>query len=320
MPQPVPDLSAIRAAAERIAGLAHNTPVFTSRTLDGMAGCSLLLKAESLQRAGAFKFRGAMNAVSALPPALAERGVATHSSGNHAAALALAARIRGIPAHIVMPENAPPNKRAAVLGYGARVVPCASTLAAREETAARVVAETGATLIHPYEHPDVIAGQGTVALEILAAHPDIDAIVAPVGGGGLVSGIALAFAEAAPRVRVFAAEPAGADDAWRSRQAGRRLPQTDPRTVADGLRTSLGENTWPVIRDRVEDVLRVEEADIVSAMRLLFERVKLVVEPSGAVPLAAALSGALSARLGLSRVALVLSGGNADLDHLPWLS
>ncbi len=314
----VTDLAAIRAAAARVRGHVHLTPVFTCRALDERAGLSLFFKAENLQRVGAFKFRGATNAVLSLTDEQAARGVATHSSGNHAAALALAARQRGIPAYIVMPENAPPNKRTAVAGYGGTIIPCPSTLAAREETAARVVAETGATFVHPSEDPAVIAGQGTVALELLEQVPDLDAIIAPIGGGGLISGLALG-AEARLGLRVLGAEPAGADDAWRSKQAGERLPQLDPRTIADGLRTSLGPNTWPIVRDRVEEILRVREDEIIEAMRLCFERLKLVVEPSGAVPLAAALSGALAAR-GLRRVAVVISGGNADLDRLPWLS
>lgn len=311
------ELEDVRAAAERIRGQVHLTPVFTSRTLDAMAGLSLFFKAENLQGVGAFKLRGATNAVRALGEAEAARGVATHSSGNHAAALARAAGLRGVPALIVMPTNAPPNKRAAVAAYGGTIIDCAPTLAAREEVCARVVAETGATFVHPSEDPLVIAGQGTVGLELMAQVPELDAVLAPVGGGGLISGLAAAAA-ARPGLRVLGAEPAGADDAWRSKREGRCLPQLDPRTIADGLRTSLGPNTWPFVRDRVEEILRVEEEEIVAAMRLCFERLKLVVEPSGAVPLAAALSGTLAAR-GLRRVGVVLSGGNADLDRLPWL-
>ena len=312
------DLAAVRAAADRIEGRAHRTPVMTCSTLDALAGRRVLLKCENLQRMGAFKFRGALNAVGCLPDDVAERGVVTHSSGNFAQALALAARERGIPAYIVMPTTAPAPKRAAVAGYGGRITLCEPTLAARESTAAAVRARTGATLLHPYDHPHVIAGQGTVALELLADHPEIDVIVAPVGGGGLISGIALAARELEPDVRVIGGEPFGADDAFRSKEAGRLIPQTGPDTIADGLLTSLGALTWPVVRDVVERIVRVDDDAIRVAMRLLWERAKLVVEPSGAVPLAAVLSEEFAALEGIDTVALVLSGGNVDLDRLPW--
>ena len=313
------DLAAIRAAAARIAGEAHRTPVMTCSTIDALAGRRVLLKCENLQKMGAFKFRGALNAVSCLPPEAAARGVVTHSSGNFAQALALAARQRGIPAYIVMPTSAPAPKRAAVAGYGGRITFCEPTLAARETAAAAVQESTGATLLHPYDHPDVIAGQGTVALELLEDFPEIDAIVAPVGGGGLVSGIALAVRELEPEVRVIAGEPAGADDAFRSKAAGELIPQAGPDTIADGLLTSLGRLTWPVVRDVVERIVVVDDDAIRAAMRLLWERAKLVVEPSGAVPLAAVLSPEFEALEGIDTVAVVLSGGNVDLDRLPWL-
>jgi threonine dehydratase/serine racemase len=242
----------------------------------------------------------------------------THSSGNHAQALALAARLRGVPAHVVMPRNASPVKKRAVQEYGGRVIECEPTLAAREETAAAVLAETGGTLVPPYDYPDVIAGQGTVALELLEQVDRLDAIVAPVGGGGLVSGICVAVRELAPSVRVFAAEPAGADDAARSKAAGRLIPQTGPKTIADGLLTSLGEFTWPIVRDRVEAIITVSEEEIIAAMRLAWERAKLLIEPSAAVALAAVLSEGFRALAGLGRVGVVLSGGNANLDRLPW--
>ncbi|MDJ0868017.1 MAG: pyridoxal-phosphate dependent enzyme [Myxococcota bacterium] len=312
-------LSDVREAAKRIAGRAHRTPVETCATLDALAGRALVFKCEQLQKVGAFKFRGACHAVARLSDADAARGVATHSSGNHAQALALAARLRGVPAHIVMPDDAPGVKRRAVEGYGARVVECAPTLEARESAAARVLEETGATFVHPYDHPDVIAGQGTAALELLEQAGELDAIVAPVGGGGLLAGTAIAATESLPGIRVFAAEPRGADDAARSKRAGRRIPQTGPDTIADGLLTSLGELTWPVLRDRVEDVLVVDDAAIVRAMRLAWERAKLLIEPSAAVALAAVLSDGFRARPNLSRVGVILSGGNVDLDRLPWL-
>jgi len=312
------DLSTIREAARRIASQAHRTPVATCATLDRLAGRALFFKCEHLQKVGAFKFRGACNAVAKLTDEQARRGVATHSSGNHAQALALAAQLRGIAAHIVMPNNATPVKRRAVEGYGARVIPCEPTLLARETTVAAVLAETGATLIPPYNHPDVIAGQGTAALELLEQVPELDAIVAPVGGGGLLSGVALAARELNPRLRIIAAEPREADDAARSKAAGQLIPQTEPKTIADGLLTSLGDLTWPVLRDCVERVVAVSEEEIVQAMRLLWERAKLLVEPSAAVPVAAVLSGEFKALEGMKRVGIILSGGNVNLDKLPW--
>jgi threonine dehydratase/serine racemase len=307
-------LDDVRAAAKRIAPYVHRTPIVTCRSIDERAGRTVFLKCENLQRVGAFKLRGAMNAVLALPEAERARGVVTHSSGNHGQALALAARVAGIPAHVVVPRGAPAVKVAAIEGYGAHIVACEPTLAAREESARAVTEATGATLIPPYDHPHVIAGQGTVALEILEQVAELDAIVAPVGGGGLISGIATVLAALRPSVRAVGAEPAGADDAARSKAAGERLPQLDPRTIADGLRTSLGELTWPIVRDRVSTIVTVDDAEIVGAMRLCFERAKLVVEPSGAVSLAAALGRDLRG----ARVACVLSGGNVDLASLPF--
>ena len=312
------DLQDVRAAARRIAGLAHRTPVATCATIDRIAGRRVFFKCEHLQKVGAFKFRGACNAVTRLPDELAARGVVTHSSGNHAQAVALAARMRGIDAHIVMPSNALAVKRRAVEGYGGRVVACEPTLEARETTARAVIAETGATFIHPYDHPDVIAGQGTSALELLEQVPRLDAIVAPVGGGGLLSGICVAAKGLNPAVRVFAAEPLGADDAARSMAAGKLIPQTGPDTIADGLLTSLGELTWPIIRDHVERVVTVSEEEIVAAMQLVWERAKLLIEPSAAVAVAAVLAEEFRAVEGIDRVGVVLSGGNADLDNLPW--
>jgi threonine dehydratase/serine racemase len=319
MPPYAADLAAIRAAASRIAGIAHVTPVATCMTLDRLAGRSLFFKCEHLQKVGAFKFRGACNAVRKLPEDVAVRGVVTHSSGNHAQALALAAKLRGIPAHIVMPRNASPVKRRAVEGYGGRVIACEPNLEARESTAAAVLAETGATLIPPYNHPDVIAGQGTTALELLDQAPGLDAIIAPVGGGGLLAGVTLAAKGLNPAIRIFAAEPKGADDAARSKAAGMLIAQTGPRTVADGLLTSLGDLTWPVLRDLVERVITVSEDEIVAAMRLAWERAKLLIEPSAAVAVAAALSDEFRRLDGISRVGVVLSGGNANLDALPWM-
>lgn len=312
------DLQAVRDAAGRIAGLAHRTPVATCATLDRLAGRALFFKCEHLQKAGAFKFRGACNAVGKLSASVAARGVVTHSSGNHAGALALAARLRGIPAHVVMPRNASPVKRRAVEEYGGRVIECEPTLAAREETAAAVLAQTGATLIPPYDHPDVIAGQGTAALELLEQVPGLDALVAPVGGGGLVAGTCITARGVAPAVRVFAAEPRGADDAARSKTAGTLLLQTGPHTIADGLLTSLGDLTWPLIREVVERVVTVSEEEIVAAMRLAWERAKLLIEPSAAVALAAVLTPEFRDLTRIRRVGIILSGGNVNLDRLPW--
>ncbi|MCI0641695.1 MAG: pyridoxal-phosphate dependent enzyme [Gemmataceae bacterium] len=311
-------LADVRRAAERIAGKAHRTPVATCATLDRLAGRQLFFKCEHLQKVGAFKFRGACNAVDKLSEEEAARGVVTHSSGNHAQALALAAKLRGIAAHIVMPSTASPVKKRAVADYGGRIVECAPTLAAREEVTAKVQAETGALLIPPYNHPDIIAGQGTVALELLEQFPGLDAIVAPVGGGGLVAGICIAAKGINPRVRIFAAEPLGADDAARSKAAGELLPQTGPKTIADGLLTSLGELTWPLVRDHVEDVITVTEDEIIQAMRLAWERAKLLIEPSSAVAVAATLAPRFRGLIDLRRVGVVISGGNVNLDKLPW--
>ncbi len=306
----------VRAAAERIRRYAHRTPVLTCSSLDRMAGARLFFKCENLQKVGAFKFRGACNAVLSLTDAEAARGVATHSSGNHAAALALAARLRGIPSRVVMPRNAREIKKAAVAGYGAEITECEPTLAAREATLAAIVAASGATVVHPYNDPRVIAGQGTAALELLAEVDGLDLVVAPVGGGGLLSGTAIAVAALSPETAVWGAEPAGADDAWRSLRDGRIVPSVDPRTIADGLLTSLGEHTFAILRARVAGIVTVGEEAIVAAMRHVWERMKILIEPSSAVPLAALLEGRLA--VAGKRVGIIVSGGNVDLDGLPW--
>ncbi len=311
-----PTLTEVRQAAARIRPYAHRTPVMTCESLNQKVGVQIFLKCENLQKVGAFKFRGACNAVFSLNEEEAERGVATHSSGNHAQALALAARLRGVPAYIVMPENAPGVKKAAVAGYGGIITLCAPTLAAREETVMQVVAETGATVVHPYNDARVIAGQGTATLELLEEIPKLDAILAPVGGGGLLSGTAIAATGLAPAIRVIAAEPAGADDAYRSLAAGQIIPSVEPKTIADGLLTSLGDLTFPIIRERVEQIVTVSEEAIVAAMRFVWERTKLVIEPSAAVPVAALWEGKLD--LSRGRVGVILSGGNVDLERLPW--
>ena len=314
----IPTLDDVRRAAARIGGQVHRTPVLSSRSLDQMAGAHLFFKCENLQRVGAFKFRGATNAVLSLDEAEAARGVATHSSGNHAAALALAARNRGVPAWVVMPRTAPAVKRAAVAGYGARIVTCEPTLAARESTLAEVVRDTGAAVVHPYNDPRVIAGQGTAALELLEEVPRLDVIMTPVGGGGLLSGTAIAARGSSPGVRVIGTEPAGADDACRSLAEGRILPSVNPQTVCDGLLTSLGELTFAAIRTHVERIVTVADEAVIRAMRHVLERMKIVIEPSSAVPVAVALEHLVDLRE--LRVGIILSGGNVDLDRLPWMT
>lgn len=311
-----PDLETIRDAAERIRPHIHRTPVLTCAALDRMAGAEIFFKCENFQKVGAFKARGACNAVFSLSDDVASRGVATHSSGNHAAALSLAARNRGIPAWIVMPRTAPAVKRAAVEGYGGSVILCEPTLEAREKGAARIIDETGAAFIHPYNDFRVIAGQGTAALELLDEVPDCDVVLTPVGGGGLLSGTALTVSKLAPTARVVAAEPSGADDARRSLEAGRIIPSIDPRTIADGLLTSLGDRTFPIIRDHVSEIVTVSDREIVNAMRQVWERMKIIIEPSAAVPVAALLEGRVEAAG--KRVGVIISGGNVQLERLPF--
>jgi threonine dehydratase len=303
-------------AAERIRGHVHRTPVMTSRAIDAMAGTRLYLKCENLQKVGAFKARGATNAVLSLDEEAASRGVATHSSGNHAAALAYAASLRGVPAHVVMPSSAPPVKKAAVAGYGAQITECEPTLEAREATLETVVERTGATFIHAYDNPLVIAGQGTASLELINDVPDLDVVMAPVGGGGLMSGTAIAVSCSRPDISLWGSEPAGADDAFRSLRDHTRYPSVNPKTIADGLLTSLSERTFRILRARLEGILTVGEVSIIRAMRLLWERMKLVVEPSAAVPLAAVLEH--PEHFADRGVGLIVSGGNVELDRLPW--
>ena len=310
-----PTFDDVQVAAERIEALVRRTPVLAGTPLDDMVGSKLLFKCENLQRAGAFKFRGACNAVWSLPDEVADRGVAAHSSGNHAAALALAASLRGIPAHVVMPEDAPRAKFAAVAAAGGHVVRCAPTLTARAETLAHVLAETGATEVHPYDDPVVIAGAGTAVLELLADHPDLDAVVAPVSGGGLLSGTAVAVKGVDPGIAVFGAEPDVADDAARSLQAGRRVDVVPGRTIADGLVATLSDRTFGILNDTVADIVTVTDDEVVAALRLVWEQLKLVVEPSAAAAVAALLARPHSWP---GRVGVILSGGNLDLDRLPF--
>jgi threonine dehydratase len=309
-------LNDIRQAAERIGPYAHRTPVLTNESLNQQVGAQVFLKCENFQKVGAFKFRGACNAVYSLSDEEAARGVCTHSSGNHAAALALAARMRGIPAYIVMPNNAPSVKKNAVAGYGGLITFCEPTLEARESTLDRIRLETGATVVHPYNDERVITGQGTAALELLEDVPDLDVIIAPVGGGGLLSGTSIAATEIKKGVRVIAGEPEMADDAFRSMQAGEIIPSVNPKTIADGLLTSLGTLTFPIIQQRVEQIVTVSEAGIIASMKFVWERAKIIIEPSSAV----AVGVLWEKKIDLSglKVGVIISGGNVDLQKLPW--
>ncbi len=311
-----PTIREVRDAARRIEPYAHRTPILTCRALNDLCRAELFFKCENFQKAGAFKIRGATNAVFSLSDEAAARGVATHSSGNYGAALALAARWRGIGAHVVVPRNAPPVKVEAMVEYGADVTYCEPTLSAREQGLEELVARTGATFLHPYNNYSVIAGQGTAALELCEQITDLDAVVAPVGGGGLLSGTSIAVSAISRRTRVLGAEPAQADDAYRSFHAGRIIPVEKPDTIADGLRTSLGTLTFPIIKERVTEIVTVSEDAIVQAMRLVWERMKIVAEPSAVVPLAAILTRR-DAFPG-NRIGVILSGGNVDLGNLPW--
>jgi threonine dehydratase len=311
-----PDLARIREAHQRIAPHIRRTPILTSASLDALAAARLYFKCENLQRTGSFKIRGATNAVFSLAAEEAARGVLTHSSGNHAAAVARAAQWRGIPAWIVMPENAPGVKRRAVEAYGGRIRLCAPTLEAREAAARQLAAQTGATLIHPYDDDRVIAGQGTAAVELLEEVPELEVVTAPVSGGGLLSGTAIAAGSLRPGIRVIGVEPEQADDARRSLATGKLVRLAQPRTIADGLRASLCERTFAILRERVEAIAIVSEAEIVEAMRIVWERMKLVIEASAAVAVAAALHRRLGAEG--ARVGIILSGGNVDLDALPF--
>lgn len=303
-------------ANQRIRPHIHQTPILTSSFLDRLTGARLYFKCECFQKAGAFKARGASNAVFGLSDDAAARGVATHSSGNHALSLAYAAGKRGIPVTVVMPRTAPAAKKSAVIGYGGQVVECDASTSSREETFAKVVAATGAEFVHPYNDPRVIAGQATCAMEIDAQIGRLDAIVAPIGGGGMISGTCLALSKLAPTTKIFAAEPANADDAMRSFKAGRIIADDSPQTVADGLKVPLKELTWHFVSKHVTDIFTATEDEIVGAMRLIWQRLKIVIEPSSAVPLATILKN-YEVFAGKS-VGVILTGGNVDLTKLPW--
>jgi threonine dehydratase len=311
-----PTLTEIHQAAERIKPYAHRTSVLTNESLNQKVGAQVFLKCENLQKVGAFKFRGACNAVFSLSDEEAMRGVVTHSSGNHAAALALAAKMRGIPAYIVMPSNAPSVKKEAVAGYGGQITFCEPTLAARESTMEGIRQKTGATVVHPYNNEKVIAGQGTAAMELLEDIPDLDVIIVPVGGGGLLSGTSIAAVGIKKGIRIIAGEPEMADDAFRSMQAGKIIPSENPKTIADGLLTSLGDLTFPIIQKNVEQIVTVSEAGIIASMKFIWERAKIIIEPSSAV----AIGVLWEKKIDLSglKVGVIISGGNVDLNKLPW--
>lgn len=311
------DLAAIRAAHDRIRPHIYRTPVLTNARLNAACGGKLFFKCENLQKVGAFKARGATNAVFSLADVEALRGVATHSSGNHAAAVARAAKLRGIPAHIVMPSNSAKPKIRVVEGYGGKITFCDPTQAAREEMCARILETTLATMVHPFEDERVMAGQGTAVLELMEDVRDLDLVLCPVGGGGLLCGTAVAGKAVRPQLQIIGTEPAGADDAARSFRTGVRTPLTKVDTIADGLRTTVGQPNFAIIQANVDNIVTVSEAAIVAAMRLIWEAVKIVIEPSAAVPYAAILENKVA--VANRRVGIILTGGNVDLDTLPWI-
>ena len=313
-----PTIEDVRRAAERVRGRVHRTPVMTSSMIDDLVGRRVHFKCEHLQRGGSFKARGAMNAVFALDDDAAGRGVAAHSSGNHAAALALAARERGIPCHVVMPENAPKSKQTATASYGAEIALCAPTLSGREAALATVLAETGAVEIHPYDDAEVIAGQGTATIELLTDAPSVRTVIAPVSGGGLLSGAAIAAHGIDETITVWGAEPAAVDDAYRSLVAGSRTAAGNTTSIADGLLAVLCDRTFAILRSHSVEVVTVSEREIAEAMALVFTRLKQVVEPSAATAVAGLLALARRSAVPPGDVGVILSGGNVDLDHLPF--
>ena len=313
----IPEFDDVIAAHERIRPYIHRTPVLTSSYLNALTGAELFFKCENFQKAGAFKVRGACNAVFGLSDAEAARGVATHSSGNHALSLSYAAGRRGIPCHVVMPRTAPQAKKDAVRGYGGQITECEPSTTSREAVFAEVEARTGAEFVHPYNDPRVIAGQGTCSRELMEQVEGLEAVVAPIGGGGMISGTCLTLSNIAPGVKIYAAEPVNADDAARSFRAGHIIADDAPDTVADGLKVPLKELTWHFVKSHVSDVLTAEEDEIVEAMKLTWKRMKIVMEPSCAVPLATILKNAELFRG--KRVGVIITGGNVDLDRLPWM-
>ncbi|KAF8380262.1 hypothetical protein HHK36_027746 [Tetracentron sinense] len=313
------DILSIREAQVRINSFIHRTPILSSESLNSIAGRRLFFKCECFQKGGAFKFRGACNAIFSLKDDQAAKGVVTHSSGNHAAAVSLAAKLRGIPAYIVIPKNAPKCKVENVKRYGGQVIWSEATIQSRESVATKVLQQTGAVLVHPFNDGRIISGQGTISLELLEQVPQIDTIIVPISGGGLISGVTLAAKSINPNIRVFAAEPSGANDAAQSKEAGRIITLPETNTIADGLRAFLGDLTWPIVRDLVDDIITVEDKEIVEAMRLCYEILKVAVEPSGAIGLAAVLSDSFRknpAWKDCNNIGIILSGGNVDLGVL----
>ena len=308
----------VRAAAKRIKGIVHRTPVLTNKTLDRLAGRKLFFKCENFQKIGAFKFRGGWNAISILSEEEAVKGVCTHSSGNHAQAVAYAAMMRGIPSYIVMPNNAPKVKLNAVKGYKAKITLCEPTSEARRTTLEDIAEKTGATVIHPFNNPNVIAGQGTAALELIEDVGNLDAVIAPIGGGGLMSGTCITTRNLLPNAKLYGAEPKGADDAYRSLKEGRMLPQKNPNTICDGLLTGLGENTWNILKDHLEAIYTVTDDEVIKAMKLIWERMKIIIEPSSATPVAVVLSDKFKALEGMENIGIILTGGNVELSKLPF--
>lgn len=311
-----PELKDIILSANRIRPWINKTPVLTSTFINELTGSHVFFKCENFQKIGAFKYRGATNALLQIPEGERKNGVATHSSGNHAQALALAAAVHGLKSYIVMPENAPAIKRIAVEEYGANVISCKPGLSSREETLKKVVADTKAFVIHSYNDYKVITGQATCCYELLSEIGAVDAIITPVGGGGLLSGTCLSAHYLNPSIKIFGAEPTGAPDAFKSLEEGKIIPSIEPKTIADGLLTSLGDKTFPIIREHVERIILADDNEIIMAMKFLWERMKIIIEPSGAIPLAALLKEKEKFRN--KRVALILSGGNVDLSHLPF--
>lgn len=313
----LPNLQTIQQAHDRITPFIHRTPILTSQSIDHITGAQLYFKCENFQKIGAFKARGGLNAVLSLSKEEGKKGIATHSSGNHAQAIALAAKMAGFPAYIVMPSNAPEVKKAAVKGYGAQITECEPTLIARETNVERIVSETGATMVHPYNDYRIIAGQATAAKELIEdVEESLDYILTPVGGGGLLSGSALSAHYLSPNTKVIGTEPEGADDAYQSFSKGELIPQTNPDTIADGLLTSLGELNFDIIKQYVKDILVTNDTEIVDAMRLIWERMKIIIEPSCAVPLASLIRNSDSFKG--KKVGIILSGGNVDLSKLPF--
>jgi len=312
----IPTFQQVQDAYLKIRNKVHRTPVLYSKKVNERAGGSLFLKCENFQKIGAFKFRGGTHAIGNLSDEEAQKGVATHSSGNHAQAVALAAKLRGIPAHIVMPENAPKVKVNAVRDYGAEIIFCEPTQEARESTLEKVVKDTGAAVIHPYDNPDIIMGQGSAAIELLEDYPDLDIVLAPIGGGGLMSGTAIAASGLAPKAHIIGVEPEVANDAYLSFQSGKLHPVQSTDTVADGLRVSLSELTFACIQKHVDEIVTVTEEEIVDAMRFIWERMKIIIEPSSAVPMAAVFNGKVDVKD--KKAGIIITGGNMDFDRLPW--